>query len=158
MYCKADAAHLCLSCDAKVHSANTLSNRHPRTIVCEMCRNRPAFVQCFQHQMFICRVCDSAQHDLSSQHQRKVICSFVGCPSAKDFAALWGFDLNEFDGLTLQDQSTLKFDATVDKGVNIFDLPRQSCSGEGFSSISEAISTVSASPTVGSSRRKHPKV
>lgn len=120
VYCKADAAHLCLSCDAKVHSANTLSNRHPRTIVCEMCRNRPAFVQCFQHQMFICRACDSAQHDLSSQHQRKVICSFVGCPSAKDFAALWGFDLNEFDGLKLQD-----------KGVNIFfDLPIQSCSGE----------------------------
>ncbi|KAK6921688.1 CCT domain [Dillenia turbinata] len=97
VYCKADAAQLCLSCDSKVHSANTLSNRHLRTLLCESCRNRPASVKCLVHQLFMCQGCDRSLHGLSSQHQRRGISSYIGCPSAKDFAALWGFDLNGQD-------------------------------------------------------------
>ncbi|KAK6931551.1 CCT domain, partial [Dillenia turbinata] len=97
VYCKADAAQLCLSCDAKVHSANTLSNRHLRTLLCESCRNRPASVKCLVHQSFVCRECDRSLHGLSSQHQRRGISGYIGCPSAKDFAALWGFELNGQD-------------------------------------------------------------
>lgn len=100
IYCKADTAHLCLSCDAKVHSANTLSSRHLRTVVCDSCRFRPANVQCLDHQMFVCRVCDPSLHDASSRHQKRAIKSFMGCPSAKDFAALWGFKLSELENVT----------------------------------------------------------
>ncbi|KAL2518984.1 putative zinc finger protein [Abeliophyllum distichum] len=96
VYCKSDAARLCLSCDAKVHSANALSNRHPRTLVCEACRRRPVYVRCFDHEMFMCRSCDN-NHHASSQHQKKVVRSYVGCPSAMHLAALWGFDLNELE-------------------------------------------------------------
>lgn len=97
MYCKADSAHLCLSCDAKVHLANALSYRHPRTLVCESCRNRAARVRCFDHQMFMCQSCDAGHHRVSSQHKKRVIKSYVGCPSAKDLAVLWGFDLNQLE-------------------------------------------------------------
>ncbi|PON87007.1 Zinc finger-domain containing protein [Trema orientale] len=100
IYCKADAAHLCLSCDAKVHSANALSNRHLRAILCDSCRFRPANVQCLDHQMFVCRVCDASLHEASSRHQRRAIRSFMGSPSAKDFAALWGFKLSELESVT----------------------------------------------------------
>ncbi|KAL0538716.1 hypothetical protein IC582_022872 [Cucumis melo] len=97
IYCTPDAAHLCLSCDAKVHSANALSSRHLRTLLCEVCRSFPTYLQCLDHQMFLCRGCDRTLHVSSSQHQKRTIRGYVGCPSAKDFAALWGFHVNEVD-------------------------------------------------------------
>ncbi|GLT58201.1 hypothetical protein SLA2020_311140 [Shorea laevis] len=105
VYCKADAAHLCLSCDAKVHSANALSSRHLRTLLCDSCRCRISYVRCLDHQMFMCCGCDENLHDISSQHQRRAVSSYLGCPSAKDFAALWGFNLNEQDNSAIQDHS-----------------------------------------------------
>ncbi|KAL3501783.1 hypothetical protein ACH5RR_036232 [Cinchona calisaya] len=151
VYCKADAANLCLCCDAKVHSANALSNRHPRTLVCESCRYRPAYVQCSDHQMFMCRACDRNQHDVSSQHQRKVISCYIGCPSAKDFAAMWGLDLNELENVSsFPDEFLPTSSATVDRGMITFNNPRQSCLGTGVSSVSEGTSTIGTLPKVGS--------
>ncbi|XP_051145239.1 putative zinc finger protein At1g68190 [Andrographis paniculata] len=100
VYCKADAAHLCLSCDSKVHSANALSYRHPRTLVCESCRYYPALIRCFDHAMFMCQSCDT-NHHVAFQHQKRVISCYVGCPSAKDLAALWGLDCNKLDRKSL---------------------------------------------------------
>ncbi|XP_073281541.1 putative zinc finger protein At1g68190 isoform X2 [Primulina huaijiensis] len=120
VYCKADSAHLCLSCDAKVHSANALSYRHPRTLVCESCRNRAARVRCVDHQMFMCQSCDSGSHRVSSRHRKKVIRSYVGCPSAKDLAVLWGFDLNQLEsklGDKDEYQSVYSSSISIDSGV-----------------------------------------
>lgn len=96
VYCKADAAYLCLSCDTKVHSANPLSNRHYRNLICESCRRRPSYVRCYDHQKFMCRGCDLSQHNASSKHRKRVVKSYVGCPSARDLGVLWDFDLNPF--------------------------------------------------------------
>ncbi|WCJ24454.1 B-box zinc finger family protein [Euphorbia peplus] len=104
VYCKADAAFLCLSCDAKVHSANSLSNRHLRTLLCDSCRNRPAHARCLDHRMFLCYTCDHRIHLGSSPHQKRILSSYTGCPSAKDFAALWGFALDELDQIVGQQQ------------------------------------------------------
>ncbi|CAA0839828.1 Putative zinc finger protein [Striga hermonthica] len=97
VYCKADSAHLCLSCDAKVHSANALSYRHPRTLVCESCKLAPVIVRCMDHHMFTCHKCDTNghNHNDSTGHQRRVVSCYVGCPSARDLAALWGFGSDE---------------------------------------------------------------
>ncbi|XP_070666836.1 putative zinc finger protein At1g68190 [Malus domestica] len=86
VYCKADAAHLCLSCDAKVHSANTLFNRHMRSILCDSCRYRPAYIQCLDHKMFMCCACESALHMIPSQHQKRAISCYTGSPLAKDLS------------------------------------------------------------------------
>ncbi|XP_042025855.1 putative zinc finger protein At1g68190 [Salvia splendens] len=94
VFCKSDAAYLCLSCDAKVHSANALSYRHTRTLVCESCRNQPALVRCLDHHMFMCQSCDTIRHS-SLHHNKKIVSCYVGCPSAKDLAELWGFEIKQ---------------------------------------------------------------
>lgn len=135
VYCKADSANLCLQCDAKIHSANALSNRHSRTLVCELCRCHWAYIQCSTHQMFMCRSCDRSQHNVSSQHQRRVISSYTGCPSAKDLAALWGFDLNGLDDSTHQDNFFATSCVSADTGAVNCKTLMQSCPQVGGSSI-----------------------
>ncbi|KAJ6734343.1 ZINC FINGER PROTEIN CONSTANS-LIKE 10 [Salix purpurea] len=41
VYCKPDSARLCLHCDGCVHSANFLSRRHPRSLLCDKCSSQP---------------------------------------------------------------------------------------------------------------------
>ncbi|XP_022945132.1 putative zinc finger protein At1g68190 isoform X1 [Cucurbita moschata] len=123
IYCTPDAAHLCLSCDAKVHSANALSSRHLRTLLCESCRSFPSYLQCLDHRMFLCRSCDRALHVASSQHQKKIIRGYMGCPSAKDFAQLWGFHVNEVDK-----DKFVSTSASDTSGVMAFDTAGRSCS------------------------------
>ncbi|XP_021657581.2 putative zinc finger protein At1g68190 isoform X2 [Hevea brasiliensis] len=134
VYCEADAAYLCLSCDAKVHSANALSNRHLRTLLCDSCRNRPAYARCLDHWIFVCRVCDWSIHGVSSQHQKRSVCSYMGCPSAKDFAALWGFELDELDKSAIRDQLISAPSDSVQPSVAVFSIPRESCQQIGSSS------------------------
>lgn len=38
VFCPSDDAHLCVTCDAKVHSANFLVSRHCRVLLCSQCR------------------------------------------------------------------------------------------------------------------------
>lgn len=158
VYCKSDAAHLCLSCDAKVHSANALSSRHVRSILCDLCRYRPAYVRCTDHRLFMCHNCDRSQHDGSYQHQRHVISSYVGCPSAKDFAALWGFELNEAGSSACQDQLVSTSRRSGDSSIVNLDIPRQSSSQSGGSSVSSRLNCAtlvsSAESEVGSSRQQ----
>ncbi|MBA0746575.1 hypothetical protein Gogos_009081 [Gossypium gossypioides] len=146
VYCKSDAAHLCLSCDAKVHSANALSNRHLRTPLCDLCRHRPSHVCCFNHRMFLCRGCDQSLHDVSSHHlhQRRAVSSYLGCPSAKDFAALWGFELNELDNNATQDQALSNSCISMNpKAVEPGNL-RQSSLGTGVSSSKSGMTSLAA--------------
>lgn len=38
MYCESDQASLCWDCDATVHGANFLVERHPRVLLCRRCQ------------------------------------------------------------------------------------------------------------------------
>ncbi|KAG2322191.1 hypothetical protein Bca52824_015404 [Brassica carinata] len=97
-YCIADAASLCLPCDAKVHSANALSGRHLRTLLCGFCKNQPCVVRCLDHKMFLCNGCNDKIHGVvSSKHVRHDVRCYTGCPSAKDFAVMWGFRVMDND-------------------------------------------------------------
>ncbi|XWS63520.1 hypothetical protein CRYUN_Cryun06bG0105600 [Craigia yunnanensis] len=145
-YCKADAAHMCLSCDSKVHSANTLSNRHLCTLLCDSCRYCPSYVRCLDHRLFICHGCDQSVHVVSSQHQRCAVSSYLGCPSAKDFAALWGFELNEVENNAIQDHSLSNSHVSMNPNVVKLDNLRQSCSRIG---VSLSKSSVTSMPAAG---------
>lgn len=95
VYCRADSARLCLSCDRHVHSANALSERHSRTLLCQGCNIRPAGVRCPSCQTCFCQPCDDDTHNSSilvSQHKRHDLTCFIGCPSATELAALWACD------------------------------------------------------------------
>ncbi|KAM5567820.1 zinc finger protein CONSTANS-LIKE 15-like [Rosa sericea] len=101
VHCKADAAHLCLSCDAKLHSANQVVNRHPHTILYDSCNYLSAYVGCLDRGSgdggieLMCHLCDQNHHVTTSQvHQRLSINSYTGCPAAEDLAAIWGLQMN----------------------------------------------------------------
>ncbi|OIW04347.1 hypothetical protein TanjilG_32539 [Lupinus angustifolius] len=94
VYCRSDAACLCLSCDRNVHSANALSRRHSRTLVCERCNSEPASVQCTEESISLCQNCDWLGHGTassSSTHKRQTINCYTGCPSSAELSSIWSF-------------------------------------------------------------------
>ncbi|XP_048440748.1 putative zinc finger protein At1g68190 isoform X1 [Pyrus x bretschneideri] len=165
VYCKADAALLCLSCDAKVHSANTLFNRHLRSILCDLCRHFPACIQCLDHKMFMCRACDRALHTIASQHPKRAIgsyteFSYTGSPSAEDFAALWGFKLNETDNcsahLDLNGTLSNSCGSSCDSSAVNLDSLEQSCSrAEGLLAANSLTRISGAESEAGSSSQQY---
>lgn len=95
VYCRSDAAYLCLSCDRIVHSANALSKRHSRTLVCDRCNSQPAFVRCIEEKVSLCQNCDWVGHNDSSNgsttHNRQTLNCYSGCPSAVELSSIWSF-------------------------------------------------------------------
>ncbi|XP_057844712.1 zinc finger protein CONSTANS-LIKE 10 [Cryptomeria japonica] len=99
VYCRADSASLCLSCDRNVHSANALSERHARTLLCDGCNVQPAAIQCINHKLFLCQNCGKNTHFSSEpQHNKRPLNCYTGCPSAAQLANLWGCNLDEREG------------------------------------------------------------
>lgn len=97
VYCRSDAASLCVSCDRHVHSANALSRRHSRTLLCERCNCQPAFVRCIEEKISLCQNCDWTDHGGStstSSHKRETINCYSGCPSSEALSTIWPFVLD----------------------------------------------------------------
>ncbi|XP_021736546.1 zinc finger protein CONSTANS-LIKE 2-like isoform X1 [Chenopodium quinoa] len=81
VYCKADSAYLCTSCDARIHAANQLASRHERVWVCEACERAPAAFLCKADAASLCATCDADIHSanpLARRHHRVPIMP-VGC-------------------------------------------------------------------------------
>ncbi|XP_062228667.1 zinc finger protein HD1-like [Phragmites australis] len=73
VYCRADAAYLCASCDTRVHTANRVASRHERVRVCEACERMPAVLACRADAAALCATCDAQVHSanpLAGRHQR----------------------------------------------------------------------------------------
>lgn len=96
LYCRADSAKLCLSCDQHVHSANALSKKHLRSQICDNCAAEPATIRCATDGLVLCQECDWDAHCVvSAAHDRSPVDGFSGSPSAFDLAAAWGLDLED---------------------------------------------------------------
>ncbi|KAJ4976350.1 hypothetical protein NE237_001456 [Protea cynaroides] len=94
VYCRSDAACLCLPCDRSVHSANALSRRHSRTLLCERCYSQSAIVRCLEENISLCQNCDWNGHSnstLGSAHKSQAINCYSGCPSASETSSIWSF-------------------------------------------------------------------
>ncbi|KAM0063109.1 putative transcription factor C2C2-CO-like family [Helianthus debilis subsp. tardiflorus] len=91
VYCRSDAAYLCLSCDRIVHSANALSQRHSRTLVCDRCNSQPALVRCIEEKVSLCQNCDWVGHNGSTKHSKQTLNCYSGCPSAVELSSMWSF-------------------------------------------------------------------
>uniref|UniRef100_A0A0D9WPH9 CCT domain-containing protein n=1 Tax=Leersia perrieri TaxID=77586 RepID=A0A0D9WPH9_9ORYZ len=94
IYCRSDAASLCLSCDRNVHSANALSRRHTRTLLCDKCVSQPAMVRCLVENASLCQNCDWNGHSAGSSaagHKRQTINCYSGCPSSSELSKIWSF-------------------------------------------------------------------
>nr|AIP90430.1 HD1 [Oryza rufipogon] len=73
VYCRADAAYLRASCDARVHAANRVASRHERVRVCEACERAPAALACRADAAALCVACDvqvPSANPLARRHQR----------------------------------------------------------------------------------------
>ncbi|XP_060213845.1 zinc finger protein CONSTANS-LIKE 10-like [Lycium barbarum] len=105
VYCRSDAACLCLSCDRNVHSANALSQRHSRTLLCERCNSQPAVVRRVEEKISLCKNCDSISH--AGSDKRQALSCYTGCPSAAELSTIWSF--------LLDNPST--GDSTCEKGI-----------------------------------------
>ncbi|KNA23803.1 hypothetical protein SOVF_021810 isoform A [Spinacia oleracea] len=81
VYCRADSAYLCTSCDARIHAANQVASRHERVWVCEACERAPAAFLCKADAASLCATCDADIHSanpLARRHHRVPIMP-VGC-------------------------------------------------------------------------------
>ncbi|KAE8686129.1 membrane-anchored ubiquitin-fold protein 3-like isoform X1 [Hibiscus syriacus] len=96
LYCRADSAKLCFSCDREVHSANQLFTRHARSQLCDACDDSPASIFCETDQSVFCSNCDwereSHKFPSSSLHKRRPIEGFTGCPSVTELVSFVGVD------------------------------------------------------------------
>ncbi|EEF29491.1 zinc finger protein CONSTANS-LIKE 2 [Ricinus communis] len=82
VYCKADSAYLCATCDARIHAANRVASRHGRVWVCEACERAPAAFLCKADAASLCATCDADIHSanpLARRHQRVPIHPISGC-------------------------------------------------------------------------------
>ncbi|XP_051116453.1 zinc finger protein CONSTANS-LIKE 14 [Andrographis paniculata] len=98
LYCRADSAKLCLSCDQHVHAANALSKKHVRSQICDNCGGEPASVRCATDGLVLCQECDWDAHgscSVAAAHDRCPIEGFSGCPTAVELAASWGLEIVE---------------------------------------------------------------
>ncbi|KAG2316683.1 hypothetical protein Bca4012_067526 [Brassica carinata] len=87
LYCRPDAAFLCLSCDSKVHAANKLASRHARVWMCEVCEQAPAHVTCKADAAALCVTCDRDIHSanpLARRHERVPVTPFYDSVSVTD--------------------------------------------------------------------------
>ncbi|CAH1444662.1 unnamed protein product [Lactuca virosa] len=95
VYCRPDEAYLCLSCDRYIHSANALSKRHSRTLVCDRCNSKPAFVRCVDEKLSLCQKCNwdghTGSNSDSGSHCRQMLNCYSGCPSAVELSSIWSF-------------------------------------------------------------------
>ncbi|XP_008789696.2 zinc finger protein CONSTANS-LIKE 4 [Phoenix dactylifera] len=80
LFCRADAAYLCGTCDARVHRANKLASRHERVWMCEVCEQAPASVTCKADAAALCVSCDADIHSanpLACRHERVPVVPFL---------------------------------------------------------------------------------
>ncbi|XP_072983188.1 zinc finger protein CONSTANS-LIKE 5-like [Typha latifolia] len=95
LFCRADSAYLCGTCDERVHGS---CGRHERVWLCEVCEQAPAVVTCKADAAVLCVTCDADIHSanpLSRRHERLPLTAFLGSLSSasKPFASAGGGQL-----------------------------------------------------------------
>ncbi|KAF8377884.1 hypothetical protein HHK36_031272 [Tetracentron sinense] len=81
LFCSADEAALCDTCDHRVHHANILAVKHHRFSLlhpsssndsprCDICQERRGFVFCQEDRAILCRECDLPIHT-ANEHTQK---------------------------------------------------------------------------------------
>lgn len=95
VFCRADSAFLCLTCDSKIHCTTKLALRHERVWMCEVCEQAPAAVTCKADAAALCVTCDSDIHSanpLASRHERVPVEPFLdSVDSIVNFSSAFNF-------------------------------------------------------------------
>ncbi|KAL2495516.1 Zinc finger protein CONSTANS-LIKE 10 [Forsythia ovata] len=129
VYCRSDAACLCLSCDRNVHSANALSRHHSRTLVCEQCNSQPAAVRFIEEEISLCENCNWSSHVApasAADHKQQSINCYSGCPSAAQLYSIWSFFSADYSSCNPEIGSTSL--EKKDQNLTYHSLPPMKCS------------------------------
>ncbi|KAF5739363.1 Salt tolerance 2 putative isoform 1 [Tripterygium wilfordii] len=80
VFCVADEAALCDTCEHRVHHANKLASKHQRFSLlhpsskeyplCDICQEKRAFLFCQQDRAILCRDCDLPIHNANGHTQK----------------------------------------------------------------------------------------
>ncbi|XP_057965752.1 zinc finger protein CONSTANS-LIKE 13 isoform X2 [Malania oleifera] len=122
LYCRADSAKLCFSCDREVHSTNQLFTKHTRSLLCNACDSCPSSILCSSENMVLCQNCDWEKHNrsLSLLHERRLLEGYSGCPSAAELLSIVGFDDVGDKALLLDDEGGAGGDGFLEDGFSDF--------------------------------------
>ncbi|XP_061369366.1 zinc finger protein CONSTANS-LIKE 13 [Gastrolobium bilobum] len=144
LYCRADSAKLCLSCDREVHSTNQLFSKHTRTLLCDVCDDSPATILCSAESSVLCQNCDWEKHNLSL-HERRPLEGFTGCPSVTEILTIMGFQDMGKKSLLSSDERGVSGDGflgyAIEEGISdlfVWDAPS-------FVSLDDLISSSASS-------------
>ena len=88
VYCKPDSARLCLPCDLHVHSANSLSRRHLRALICDRCASQPAAVRLADDRLSLCHACAQWAPAGPAGQGRHAIGFYSGWPSLPELSRI----------------------------------------------------------------------
>ncbi|KAL8043621.1 hypothetical protein ABFX02_09G128027 [Erythranthe guttata] len=109
VFCSADNAHLCWSCDARVHSANFLVARHVRQFLCSACNNLTGHSISgvgFDLVPAICSSCPTAD-DVSSLSSDSSVCiSSTTSPAKKLYCSGGGGGRRKTGGQSVDSSSS----------------------------------------------------
>ncbi|KAF7094859.1 hypothetical protein CFC21_097135 [Triticum aestivum] len=91
VYCRADSAYLCASCDAQIHAANRVASRHERVLLSEAYKHAPVVLECHADAAALCAAYEAQVHYtnlLATMHQRVPVVSHpvAAIPAASLFA------------------------------------------------------------------------
>lgn len=111
LYCRADSAKLCFSCDREVHSTNQLFSKHTRALLCDACHDSAATILCSTESSVFCHNCDWERHSNSDDnhihgvlvHDRRPLEGFTGCPCVSELVGIMGIEDLGKKGLVLSE-------------------------------------------------------
>uniref|UniRef100_A0ACD5V9P9 Uncharacterized protein n=1 Tax=Avena sativa TaxID=4498 RepID=A0ACD5V9P9_AVESA len=78
VYCRADSAYLCASCDVRIHTANRVASRHERVHLSKANERAPAMLKCRSDTAALCAAYEAQVHYanlLAGMHQRVPVVS-----------------------------------------------------------------------------------
>ncbi|KAL6544244.1 hypothetical protein OROGR_010741 [Orobanche gracilis] len=99
VFCRADSAFFCASCDAGIHAADAAASPHARVPVCDVCEQAPAAVTCKADSAALCRACDAGIHSanpLAARHERLPVVPFYDAVSVAKSSASASAPAEEF--------------------------------------------------------------
>ncbi|KAL6578571.1 hypothetical protein OROMI_008787 [Orobanche minor] len=99
VFCRADSAFLCASCDAGIHPESSAASPHARVPLCEVCEQAPAAVTCKADSAALCPACDADIHSanpLAARHERIPVVPFYDAVSVARSSASASAPAEEF--------------------------------------------------------------
>lgn len=120
VYCKSDSSRLCLQCDGCVHSANCLSRKHLRSLICDKCNSQAAVLRCLDEDLCFCQTCDNGcgvggGGSSGPGHDRLKLNFYSGCPSPVEFSKIWSPVLDSNKSL----EGTVMVDGNIEMGGSL---------------------------------------